>query len=58
MEKQEPIILQALEALPEKHKKFLLQCWIDVKDRKLTAEQFSKKLNEYMNADSDTNNRT
>jgi hypothetical protein len=57
LETQEPIILQALESLPERHKKFLLQCWIDVKERRLTGEQFSIKLKNYMDADSDTNNR-
>jgi hypothetical protein len=57
LEKQEERILQLIKTLPEQHQKFMVQSWIDIKNRKVTSEQFSENLKKYINGSQNANNK-
>ncbi len=47
LEKQEEEVLKTMVNLPNKDQKMLLASWREIKDGKLTAEQFRKRLENY-----------
>jgi hypothetical protein len=56
LEKQEEAILQLIKTLPEQHQKFMIQSWVDIKNRKVTSQQFSENLKRYINGNKNANN--
>ncbi len=53
LEKQEKDVLKTFEGLDKKQTDMLLGSWREIKEGKLTAEQFKKRLENYANRQSD-----